>query len=369
LTAGGNFNISGKQKRVLVAPLNWGLGHATRCIPLIRALSANGCEVVLAAPTELAALLRQEFPQLELIPLEGYTIRYTRHPFWLPFRLLLQVPRLLRTIGRERRWLQKTIARHRLDAVISDNRFGLYSPQVPCIYITHQLAISTGWRLTDWLAQRWHYRFINRYGQCWVPDGPAPPGLAGRLSHPARLPAVPVQYLGPLSRFSPTVGLPQRYDLLLLLSGPEPQRSLLEAKLLAQVAGYQGNVLLVRGLPGQGLPLPAVPPHVQVAHHLPAAELALALQQSRQIVCRSGYTTLMDLVHLGKTALLVPTPGQTEQEYLGHSLHRRGLFYCVAQNQLNLLEHLPLAAKMPMPTDSVSTPAYPSIVQAWVKSL
>jgi UDP:flavonoid glycosyltransferase YjiC (YdhE family) len=351
-----------------VAPLDWGLGHATRCIPLIKTLSANGCEVVIAAAGAMATLLQQEFPRLTIIPLPGYGIRYARRPFWLPLRILAQLPKIALAIRHEHRWLKKAVSQHNIDAIVSDNRFGLHHKGLPTVYITHQLAIQTGWRFTDWLAQRWHYRFINRFGLCWVPDAEGPLNLAGRLSHPVQLPKVPVQYLGPLSRLEKS-GHATKYDLLLLLSGPEPQRSILENLLLAQLATYTGKALLVRGLPGGAMPLPPLPSAVQAVNHLPAAELGQALQQSQRVVCRSGYTTVMDLVHLGKKAILIPTPGQTEQEYLAAYLRQKGLFYTMPQQRLNLLQDLADAAAFDTATVVPAMDAYQKIMAEWVGQL
>ena len=193
---------------------------------------------------------------------------------------------------------------------------------------------------SDWLAQKIHYGFINRYSECWVPDAVQAPHLAGVLSHPKRLPKVPVKYLGPLSRLEKREAPPLQYDLLLLLSGPEPQRTIFENILLRQLTDFPCRALLVRGLPGSEAPLAPLPGHVTAVNHLPAAQLGQALQQADWVICRSGYTTVMDLVQLGKKAILVPTPGQTEQVYLGRYLQKQSLFYSVPQHLFNLREDM-----------------------------
>lgn len=356
---------------MLIAPLNWGLGHATRCIPLIKALMANGCEVVLAASGNTVPLLRQEFLNLELLEIKGYQISYAKHKYWLPFHLLLQLPGVVRTIYREHQWLKKAVSEHNIDAVISDNRFGLYHKKLPCVYITHQLHIATGNRFTDWVAQKIHYRFINKYTECWVPDAEQSPNLAGLLSHPKQLPSTPVTYLGALSRLEKTTTPTKTYDILLLLSGPEPQRTMFEDLLLAQLKSEQQphKILLVRGLPGESSSLPEVPAHVQVVNYLPSDVLGKAIQQSDWIICRSGYTTVMDLVHLGKRAILVPTPGQTEQVYLGRYLQTQGLFYCVQQDKLNLATDIEKAAAFNYATVNMPSSVLADIVAKWVGGL
>ncbi|MFN4286862.1 MAG: glycosyltransferase [Lacibacter sp.] len=322
--------------RVLIAPLDWGLGHATRCIPLIRYLLQRGVAVELAADGAVAALLQQEFPQLPLHRLPGYGIRYGRNGVLWP--LLRQLPRIFRRIRYEHRWLAQLLLQRHFDAVISDNRPGLHHPSLPCVYLTHQLRIRSGWGLPiDYFLQGLHARFLRRFTRVWVPDAATPPWLAGVLAHPPGY-ALPVQYLGPLSRFAPPQEPlpPHAYELLCLLSGPEPQRSLLEQRILAQVDQIKGRVLLVRGLPGSHAPLQGLPPHVMAQNHLPAGALQQALLQSRLVLCRSGYTSVMDLLRLNKTAVLVPTPGQPEQEYLARWLQQQQLFAYVPQQQLQL---------------------------------
>ncbi len=332
----GKFNI----RKVLVAPLDWGLGHATRDIPLIRALLLSGREVVLAASGAQAILLQTEFPRLTILPLPGYQIRYGKRPLTLALRLLIQTPRLLRVIKRENQWLSKTITDLGIDLVISDNRYGLYSPKVPCIFITHQLRIQVPIAWLEDLVQKIHFQFINKFHSCWVPDMAGEPNAAGRLSHPTDLPDLPVQYIGLLSRFKMQPE-PKVYDYCFLLSGPEPQRTILETKILQNIEQLNGTVLLVRGKPGSDDIL-TVPAHVTVKNHLPGNALQQALLQSESIICRSGYSSLMELFALQKKMLLIPTPGQTEQEYLAKKYTEEGYSLHIRQDVLDTPLHLPL---------------------------
>ncbi|MBS1509437.1 MAG: glycosyl transferase family 28 [Bacteroidetes bacterium] len=321
-----------------MAPLDWGLGHATRCIPIIYGLIAAGFEVIIAADGATKILLKSEFSHVDFTVVKGYEMQYSRHVWGFKLSLLAQMPKVWRRIRMEQRWLGKIITEKKIDLVISDNRLGLYHPSVPCIYITHQLHIETGNRFTAWLAQKMHYHFINRFTQCWVPDVQQTPFLAGILSHPHRLPRTPVRYIGPISRFEPLQTSTQ-HNLLVLLSGPEPQRSIFEQIILQQLIEYSGTVLLVRGLPGNTEQLRAGS-NVTIKAHLDAKALSQAVQQSAMVVCRSGYTTIMDLVKLKQKAILVPTPGQTEQEYLADYLQQQGIFYSTAQKNFSLQKAL-----------------------------
>lgn len=330
-----NFNNRDPKPRVLVAPLDWGLGHATRCIPIISKLTQLNCEVIIAAEGAIELLLQKEFPGLRFIPLQGYGMRYSRSSWTLPLKLLLQFPKLLARVYSENRWLKRMVREYKIDAVISDNRLGLNHKYIPCIYITHQLQIKTGNKHAESLAQKIHYHFINRFSACWVPDAAGETNLAGELSHPPLLPRVKLQYLGPLSRFEKTT-CDAVYDLCILLSGPEPQRSIFETQLLKDLEFFDGTALLLRGLPGSTDPVLTQNQAVEIKDHLPTGELNRVLLQSKIIICRSGYTSVMDLVKLQKKAILVPTPGQTEQEYLARYLQSQNLFYTVEQKHFSL---------------------------------
>lgn len=324
-----NFNI----QKLILAPLDWGLGHATRCIPIIRALQQAGYEVLLAAEGAQEHLLRKEFPDIRILPLPGYRVRYSKSRWALPLRLLAQLPRLRRVIREEKKWLDRIIDEQKIDLVISDNRYGLSTTKVPCIFITHQLAVKAPFAWLEKMIQRSLYKYINRFTACWVPDAEGEENVAGILSHPVVMPATKVHYIGLLSRFEKQEA-EKKYDFCILLSGPEPQRTLLEEKILKDIIHLNATILLVRGKPGSDETISA-PPHITIKNHLPGNEMQQALLQSEYIVCRSGYTTVMEILSLGKKAILIPTPGQTEQEYLAQKLQNENTCMYVPQNKLN----------------------------------
>jgi uncharacterized protein (TIGR00661 family) len=362
------INISGNRKRVLVAPLDWGLGHATRCIPIIYDLIGRGFEIIIAADGPIKILLKKEFPHVVFTQLKGYNISYSQHGSWLFLKLLLQLPKLLWSIHSEKKWLKKIVRNNNIDLVISDNRLGLSHKTTACIYITHQLKIKTGTRFTEWLAQKIHYFFINKYNSCWVPDHESGNDLAGELSHPKKLPAIPVKYLGPLSRFE-KITVEKKYDLLVLLSGPEPQRTILENVMLKELKTFHGNILLVRGLPGNadnGIQQPKMENGMMVANHLPALALNAAILQSHLVICRSGYTTIMDLVKLQQNAILIPTPSQTEQEYLAAYLAEKKIFFSVSQKHFSLNNVLQKLQGFPFTTFSIEQEQYKNIISEFV---
>jgi hypothetical protein len=336
---------------VLVAPLDWGLGHATRCIPIIKELTLQGAEVIVAASGNQKALLIQEFPGLEILEIPGYGIRY-KQGILLKWALALKVPFILKQIRRENKWLEQTRQQHSIDAVISDNRYGLFSRNLYTVFITHQLCIQSGknaegtndgmvlrkW-IGDWvdrLILKWNYKFIGKFSCCWVPDQEGIHSVGGKLSQPSVLPSVPVKYIGILSRFKLREKKQLKNSLLIILSGPEPQRTQFENILFEQLKVTALQTLVVRGLPGSGESIPFIQEGISIFNHLPSDALNEKLSEAEFIIARSGYSTVMDLIKLKKNAILVPTPGQTEQEYLGAYLNQRRWMYSVPQKNFNL---------------------------------
>ncbi|MEJ7769138.1 MAG: glycosyl transferase family 28, partial [Chitinophagaceae bacterium] len=236
---------------ILVAPLDWGLGHATRCIPIITHLLTIGCKVIVAAEGKQRLLLKQEFAGIRCVYLQGYRVEYGTKGWQTLLKISLQLPKLLRSIKQENRWLQKFILENKVNGVISDNRYGLFSKQVPSVFITHQLNVKCPFGpLVESFIQQFIYKYINKFNQCWVPDYEGDVNLAAELSHPKNLPATTVKYLGRLSRISRQANNNETGPLLILLSGPEPQRTSLEVLLLNQLTSYTESAILVRGLPG-----------------------------------------------------------------------------------------------------------------------
>ncbi len=322
-------------KRILVAPLDWGLGHSTRCIPIIQALLQRGAVPVMGADGGPLALLRKEFPDLEHVRIPGVNVRYSpgRSQLWSMAR---QFPAMVRSVRSEEALFDRLHQALRLDGVISDQRFGLRSARIPSVLITHQVFPFTP--LAQGALRKINLRQMARFDRCWIMDEPEAPGLAGELSHGTALP-LNARYIGSVSRMGAlrntgSTGGRKSYRIVAVISGPEPQRTLLDSILTEQLQSIPGDHLLVRGLPTEKAErrnegLTCVP-------HLGGAELASAMANAEMIVSRSGYTTLMDLAALGRTALIIPTPGQAEQEYLGALHSTTGRFLVQRQDRIDL---------------------------------
>lgn len=318
--------------RILVAPLDWGLGHAARCVPVINALLEHDAVPVIGADGGPLALLRAEFPGLEHVVIPGPEVRYGRgaSQAWSMAR---QFPAMLRSIRQEGSLMARLVPQLRLDAVISDQRFGVRSGAVPSVLITHQVFPFTP--VAQRVLRAVNRRHIARFDRCWIMDEEQAPGLAGELSHGPDLPAN-ARYIGVHSRMAPRdgIGALVRHRVVAVISGPEPQRSVFEELLIAQLQRLPGEHLLVRGKPGTNSHTRYG--NLRVVDHLNAGDLRTAILGAERIVSRSGYTTLMDLAVLKRSALIVPTPGQSEQEYLARLHHGTGRFVVQHQHALDL---------------------------------
>lgn len=361
------------QKTILIAPLAWGLGHAARCIPIIKELKSYNIEVIIVADEPVKTMLKQEFPQLFFIDLPGYKIQYSKNKKWFHLKILFQLPQIITCIFKEHNWLKKVVKKYAVDAVISDNRFGLYHSTIPSVYITHQLFIKTGNWFSEKIAEKIHGWGIKKYNQCWVPDFDGAVNIAGVLSHPKALPAN-IKYIGCLSRFEKTATVNKEINLLIILSGPEPQRTIFENILFTQLREYTGRVLFVRGLAAVGHNLvftdePGLPNEIIIKNYLSATELNTAIQSAELVLCRSGYTSVMDLLKLNQKAVLVPTPGQTEQEYLAAYLSGQQFFCTASQDGFLLQDVINKANKFSYQMPVCDMELYKKTIQLFVETL
>ena len=319
-------------KRIIVAPLHWGLGHATRCIPIINALKEKNT-VAVASDGEALNLLQKEFPYLESFELPSYNIRYSFDS--MIANMVVLGPGSLATIRKENKRANEIANRWKADVIISDNRFGFRSNLTENIYITHQLNIPSNNPMISNFASRIHHKIINKFDQCWVPDYKGTKNLAGKLSQVNI--KTPTTFLGPLSRMQKD-SRPKKYDFAAVLSGPEPQRTILENIILEAFSNSSSHTLcLVRGT-NKGSSLKQGLPNIEVFDLLTTKELNEVMNVSAHIICRSGYTSIMDLIQLGKAATLIPTPGQYEQEYLAKRLDGKYNFSICLQKEF--LQHL-----------------------------
>src|SRR5258706_4554115 len=313
-------------KKILVAPLDWGLGHATRCIPVINAFLSKGCEVQIESSGDALVLLKEEYPSLKFHSIVSYSANYSS---FLPFmiKIGLQMPKFIMAIRKEHYQVEKIVREEKIDLLISDNRYGCWSKSVPSVLITHQVNIimPSGWRWLEGIINFGNHRQIKKFTECWAPDFPN--GITGLMTSPTK---IKIKFIGMVSRLA-KMKAPIRFDILALISGPEPQRTLFENKIKSQLSTSGLSYFIIKGKPDG-----ASKPDDHETNHFSANELNLIIESSSIVISRSGYSTIMDLWRLGKKAIFIPTPGQSEQEYLAEKLMKRKIAFYQKQDEFDL---------------------------------
>jgi hypothetical protein len=336
-----------KKKNILICPLEWGFGHAGRMIALASRLREMNYNILFGAGEKHLTFIRNEMPGLTYINFPGFRPGYSR---FLPqyIILLLEIPLLLFHIIREHIRLGRIIPEHSVDIVISDNRFGLWNKSIKTIYVTHQplIPLPKPFSFLEFIGVLLHRLVIIKYSLCFIPDLPGDLNLSGRLSHCVKLPQN-VRFVGILSRFSGTS--PSRDEshdgtghYTVILSGPEPQRGILEKKLTHILKDKKHPSIFLLGNPDKPDSM-IRSGNIICYNHLPGPAMKEVIAGSEAIVTRSGYTTIMELVSLNCSALLIPTPGQTEQEYLARYLSEKGWFTTVSQKKIDMDTPFPSA--------------------------
>ena len=313
------MELNSTNKTILVAPLNWGLGHATRCIPIIKALQENNYIPIIASDGIALEILKKEFPYIQTLELPSYQIEYAKNGKNFKWKLLKNCPKMIEAVLNEKKLIKKWVKKYGINGVISDNRLGVFSKKVPSVFITHQLNVMTG--NTTWITSKIHQHIIKKYNECWIPDVEGTPNLTGELGH-IKNAHFKIKYIGPLSRLNKKE-VKKKYHLMIILSGPEPQRGLLEEKLKTEVLNYEGNVVFIKGIIEKEQKKEQIE-NITYYNFMNTRQLEQTFNESDDVLCRSGYTTIMDLAKLGKKAFFIPTPGQYEQEYLAKKLKMEG---------------------------------------------
>lgn len=321
-----------RNKKILICPLNWGLGHASRIIPIIKLLQEYNHQIIIGAYGNGLDFLRKELPESDFIELKGIKVKYSKQNSQL-IKMLFMIPKLIYWLIYEHKLLKKIVKQYSIDVVISDNRFGLWNKNVISIFITHQLRVKFPGilRYCEFIYSAMLKRVINKYNECWIPDNQGANNLSGELSH------IPEKYnniffVGLLSRFKRSNKLNEKEEgILFVLSGPEPQRTIFENVILTQ--NFKNlKITLVRGTT-EPLQKEYTFPIYNIVN---TKKLEKLINISEMVICRAGYSSVMDLIALNKKAVLIPTPGQTEQEYLARNLKEKGLFYSMTQDKFEI---------------------------------
>jgi len=328
-----NLAYNFQSKNILITPLHWGLGHATRCVPIINLLIKHNFNVIIASDGAALDLLKKEFPNLSFLTLPSYQIEYPKNGKNFRWRLLKNSLKIVKAIYNEHKIIDSWVEKYNLCGIISDNRLGCFSNKIPSVYITHQLTVLSG--KTTWFSTKLHQFFIKKYTECWIPDVADIVNLSGKMGH-SKMKKQP-KYIGVLSRFSKKETVIEN-QLLVLLSGPEPQRTVLEKIILNELQNYPEKTLLIQGKIAENQKIEKPNNNLTIYNFMTSTELENAINASELILCRSGYSSIMDLSVLEKKAFFIPTPGQFEQEYLAKKMKQQGFANYSKQDNFSITD-------------------------------
>lgn len=338
-------------KRILFAVHDWGLGHASRSLLLIRALVERGDSItVVSAAGDGMRLLQSELGDAcRFVSYRDIPKPFSRWPAMFYLRMSLATPWVLARMRSEHRFVEALVAREHYDCVVSDSRFGMWSANIPSYCILHSLRqiIPGRPRWMERLVERGQRDLTKGFTRILIPDIEEQQGLSGELGHD---PVIDwgvdrLCYIGPLSGISRT-DAPVDIDCFFSISGIEPQRSILEKRVLAALPQLDGRIVVTLGRPAQAGSC-RQSGNATVHGYLDRKAQGEMLNRARLVMTRSGYTTLMELAELGQRALLVPTPGQSEQEYLARFHHQRGHVWSTTQRNLDFARDIAQAMARP----------------------
>lgn len=336
--------VSQPTKSILLCVLNWGLGHAARCVPIIHELQRLKKNVIIASDGDALTFLVKQFPALTFEKLPAYDIKYPENGNMVA-AMAAQMPKLILAINRERLAVHHIAKKHRVELIISDNRYGCRHPKIKSIFITHQLHLQMplGKGFLSLGANWINKKLISKFDWCWIPDFSTISNLSGILAHPSMQNC---NYIGPLSRFNPIEPKPKKFKVFAMVSGPEPQRSIFSKLLHHELAKLKEPSLLVLG--SFSVTTQSSAKHLTIVNFMTTEEIAQAMSESHYFISRSGYSTIMDLAVMKTPAktIFVPTPGQTEQEYLAEKFQKENLCVAMPQKKFSLSEALEKAEKI-----------------------
>jgi uncharacterized protein (TIGR00661 family) len=328
------------QMNIIYAVCSWGLGHATRSLPVIRKLLHENNTITIISNGRSLTLLRQELgEQANYVDIPDYPMLLSENARQFMAKSLVYWPVFIQRLEHGLRSLTRLLESVKCDLILSDGRYDMYNRKIPSFFISHQMRIMNPLRIHmfETGSEIFNQFFFKRFTAAIIPDFKED-SLSGDLSHNLRrINEQKLHYVGVLSDFKKQKKK-QDIDVFISISGPEPQRSMLEQHIMEQVETLQGTIVITLGK--SEVMHDYAKKHITIFSFLSKEKREDLLNRSKVIVSRSGYSTIMDLAVLGKKGLIIPTPGQIEQEYLAQYHMQKGTFFSVEQQNLDLLQNL-----------------------------
>ncbi len=330
---------------IIYSLCSWGLGHATRSLPIIRKLIKENHNLTIISSDRSLQLLKKELgPNITYLDIPDYPMLVSENTRQFIAKSMVYWPYFIKRMEDGLQQLQRILRQTSCDRIISDGRYDMYSKSIPSFFISHQMRIMNPLRiqLFEWGSETFNKFFFKRFKEVIIPDFKEN-GLSGDLSHNLKkINENKLHYVGILSDFSYR-DLEKDVDYFISLSGPEPQRSILEGRIIDQIDVLQGKIVMSLGKTEET----EVPEqkNIQTYTYLSKDEREELLNRSKLVISRSGYSTIMDLAVIGSKALMIPTPGQIEQEYLAQHLKKTNTCHTTTQDILNLKKDTEKALK------------------------
>ena len=295
---------------------------------MIKSLIFRGHTIITCGDQKSKIIYEKEFPNILHIIIDGYKPTYSKYNEQ-EWSIVKQIPKFINRIYKEQKDAERISEEQNIDIIISDNRFGFRSNKTINIFLTHQLKIKGPKNLMKFV-NRINERFIKKFDECWVPDFENSL-LSGDLSTCK----FKTTKIGPLSRFEDgyTKKTKFKYKYLAIISGPEPQRSLFEKEITHAFKKIKDTCVIITGEIKKSKDKIK---NINIYPHLEIKKFKEIVVQSESIICRSGYSSIMDLYFLQKKVMFIPTPGQTEQEYLAKLHKKKSNIYFQKQGEINL---------------------------------
>src|SRR5690554_15997 len=316
-------------KVVLIGVLNWGMGHASRSVPVIEAVLRYGADVVIASMGASKTFLEQRFPHVNVLEIPDREISYGKSGAAIG---LLKRSFQQQKINKDQyAWLTQNAEDLGITHIISDNLYGFNNPTIPSAIITHQVGIVSPFfksRFDKYMAS-----WLSKFNEVWIPDEPGEFSLAGKMLANAFYDGK-LFYLGHISRFRKMPAAEKDIDYLAILSGPEPQRTFLENKIAKKLNKLPGRHVIVRGR----IDSDTIPTSDKIEYYsfLHEKRLENFISCCKVVICRSGYTSILDMVQMDAKACFIPTPQQPEQKYLAKRMKQKGWFHAVSQKDFGI---------------------------------
>ena len=330
---------------VIYGVCSWGLGHATRSLPVLRKLLDEGNNVTVIGHDRSLKLLQNELGKnVEYHDIPDYPMLLSENTRQFLAKSTVYWPIFIKKIESGLQQLSKLVSKKPYDIIISDARYDMYSKKIPSFFISHQMRIMNPLRIKMFESgsELFNLFFFKRFSGVMVPDY-KDDDISGDLSHNLkRIDEDKLHYIGVLSDFQKKK-VKKDIDYFISISGPEPQRSMLEKKLLSQVQQLEGNIVITLGKSEKISQTKTR--GITMYSFLTKEKREELLNRAKMVISRSGYSTILDLAVIGTKALMTPTPGQIEQEYLAEYHNKKGTFYSVNQNDIQLKRDIEIAKK------------------------